>query len=255
MVRRGPGHPPVNALRLSLGTLTALPVRAPARLDRRTAGRAMLLAPLVGLLLGLAATAVTLLPTPPLVDGLLAVASLALLTRAMHLDGLADTADGLGSAQPPDQALQVMRRSDIGPFGVVTVVLCLGAQVASIATLVSTRRGWVLLVVAAVLSRAVLPVLCHRLPAARADGLGHLVAGSVGLVPLVGCVTLVLAACVALGSTYDVVVTCVGTVIALVVATAYALHCVRRLGGITGDVLGACVELTMTTALVVFTFA
>ena len=243
----------MNALRLSLGTLTVLPVRVPGSLDRTTAGRAMLLAPLVGLLLGLAAAAVTLLPATPLVDGFLAVGSLALLTRAMHLDGLADTADGLGSALPADRALQVMRRSDIGPFGVVTVVLFLGAQVASIAALVSAHRGWVLVVVAAVLSRTVLPVLCHRLPAARPDGLGHLVAGSVRLVPLLVSVTLALAACVALGWTYDVVVTCVGIVVALLLVTAYALHCAHRFGGITGDVLGACVELTMTAALVTFT--
>jgi adenosylcobinamide-GDP ribazoletransferase len=244
----------VNALRLCLGTLTALPVPAPHSVDRRTAGRAMLLAPFVGLVLGLAAAAVTTLPAPPLVDGVLAVALLAALTRGLHLDGLADTADGLGSGRPAADALEVMRRSDIGPFGVVSLVLCLGLQAASVAALVSRPRGWVLVVVAVVLSRTVLPALSHGVKAARADGLGRAVADSVGGPALLVCVLPVLALCLVAGATYDVEVAVAGTVGALVVAALFTLHCVRRLGGLTGDVLGACVEVTSTAALVIFSF-
>ena len=102
-----------------------LPVRPPARVDRDVAGRAMLLAPLAGALLAvLAGGALWLLDrvASPLLAATLAVGLLALLTRGMHLDGLADTADGLGSRRPADGALEVMRRGDVGPFGVVTLV-------------------------------------------------------------------------------------------------------------------------------------
>ena len=86
-------------------------------------------APAVGLLLGIIAAAVVLLladhplGTGPLTAAVLAVAALALLTRGLHLDGLADLADGLGSGKPASGALEIMRRSDIGPFGTVTLVL------------------------------------------------------------------------------------------------------------------------------------
>ena len=74
---------------------------------------------------GLGASAVDL---PALVVGLLVVGTLALGTRAMHLDGLADTVDGLGSGWDRQRALEVMRRGDIGPMGVVALVIMLGLQ-------------------------------------------------------------------------------------------------------------------------------
>src|SRR4051794_36139098 len=115
-----------DALRLAFGTLTAVRVPAPRRVDRAVAGRAMALAPLVGLLLGAIAAGVAWLAdragAAPLVCGIVVVAVLALLTRGLHLDGLADTADGLGSGKPAEDALVVMTRSDIGPFGVVMLL-------------------------------------------------------------------------------------------------------------------------------------
>ena len=60
-----------------------------------------------------------------------------MLSRAIHLDGLADTADGLGSGRPPADALAIMRQSDVGPFGVATLVLTLLIQVSALATLAS----------------------------------------------------------------------------------------------------------------------
>jgi adenosylcobinamide-GDP ribazoletransferase len=259
-----PSHPAVNALRLCLGTLTALPVRPPRRIDRRVAGAAMTLAPLAAALLAVVAGGclwVAARFVPAALASTLTIALLALLTRGLHLDGLADTADALGSRKPAAPALEVMRRGDVGPFGVVTLLLTLLVQVLALASVGPDRRVGAL-AVALVASRTVLPLLCgRRVPAARSEGLGALVAGTVSPVaaglsvaPLAVLVGVLLASG---GSTYPVGVV-VGVVVAaglaLLVGAAYGWHCVRRLGGVTGDVLGACVEVTFTVALVSLAF-
>jgi adenosylcobinamide-GDP ribazoletransferase len=258
----------VNPVRLALGTLTALPVPAPTRVDRRVAGRAMVLAPLVGALLGvLVGAGLWLLgggslragAVPPLLAAGLAVGALALLTRGIHLDGLADTADGLGSARPPAQALEVMRRSDVGPFGVATLVLTLLVQVAALSTCLQDGRGPGALVLGLVVGRAALPLVCSAgIPAARVKGLGSTVAGSVPrwgsalgvLVAVAATVAVVVA-----GGLGDGRTAWLGAAVAVLLPLALAgwlcRRCVRRLGGVTGDVLGACVEVATTATWVV----
>lgn len=273
-----------DAVRLALGTLTVLPVRPPQRVDRRTAGRAMVLAPLVGLLLGgLVAAALRLLDAAsarpsPLLAAALGVAAVAVLTRGMHLDGLADTADGLGSGKPAEAALAVMRGGDVGPFGVAALTLTLLLQVAALSTAFAEGRGPGSLVVALVVSRTALPLVClHGVPAARADGLGSSVAGSVSRAGLLVAVLLAAAAVVATsvvsggpgswaaaavlpagrpgaGAGPDLLWPALSTVLPLLLAALLARRCVRRLGGVTGDVLGACVEVACTAALVLMAF-
>jgi len=269
MVPRGPRAGAVtDAFRLAFGTLTVLPVRPPRVLDRRTAGSAMVLAPLVGLVLALLCVALLAATAhgPALLRAVLCVALLALLTRAMHLDGLADTADGLGSGRPAEQALTLMRRGDIGPFGVVALVLALLLQVAALESLIGRGQATAALVGALVSSRTALPLLCSRgVRAARTDGLGSSVAGTVSRPALIAAGLLALA-CIALGElawarTSGVPATgtpwwwAVHLAIALAAALAAAAvvgrRCVRRLGGITGDVLGAAVEISFTVCLVV----
>ncbi len=252
-----------DALRLALGTLTVVPVRPPSRVDRRTGGHAMVLAPLVGLLLaGLVLGALWLCRSlPPLVAATLAVSLLAALTRGIHLDGLADTADGLGSGRLGVEALALMRRGDVGPFGVVTLVLTLLLQVGCLAGLL-TRGSWALPVVLAVVtSRLALPVVCSRgVPAARADGLGSAVAGSVsraGLVValLLAAVAVTVVAAVSGGfGPASPVRLAVAVAVPLLLAGLLVLRCLRRLGGVTGDVLGACVEVSLTASLLVLAF-
>jgi adenosylcobinamide-GDP ribazoletransferase len=223
-------------------------------------------APAVGLLLGVIASAVLLLADQPLGAGPLtasglAVGSLALLTRGLHLDGLADLADGLASGKPAPAALDIMRRSDIGPLGVVTLVLTLLLQVAALSQAESAGhgRGPAALIAAVVTARLALTWACRRgVPAARPDGLGALVAGSVRpVVPaMTTAITLAAAAAVVaisaaeaggqLGWTLPLAVAA-----GLSVAFAVQRHAVRRLGGITGDVLGALAEIATTVALVV----
>jgi len=209
-------------------------------------------APVVGLLLGAAAAGILLLATRightgQLLGAVLAVTTAALLTGGLHLDGLADFADGLGSHKPASAALEIMKRSDIGPFGVVTLALVLLVQVSALARATELGRGPVAVVAAAVTARLAMTLACRRgVPSARPSGLGALVAGSVRLLPAAALIIATLAAAAAVGWIYAVAVA-VGLACSAGV-TALAVH---RLGGITGDVLGALAELTTAVCLVV----
>ena len=125
-----------SGLRLAVTTFTVLPLR-PGRIDRPAAAVAMALAPAVGAalgaLLGAALLGLAALSAPPLVAGAAVVGLGALLTRSLHLDGLADTVDALGSHKPPAAALEIMKKPDVGPFGVVALSVVLLLQAASLA--------------------------------------------------------------------------------------------------------------------------
>ena len=271
------GQHPVRwtGLRLSVTLLTVIPWRGAGRgagddtaatPPRATVAAAMAWAPVVGLLLGVIASAVLLVADHPLGAGPLtgsglAVAALALLTRGLHLDGLADLADGLASGKPAPAALDIMRRSDIGPLGTVTLVLTLLLQVAALsqAEAAGHGRGPAALVAAVVTGRLALMWACRRgVPAARPDGLGALVAESVRpAVPAAATAATLAAAAAAAAISATVTgdpfgwTLPVAVVAGLSAAFAVQRHAVRRLGGITGDVLGALAEIATTVTLLV----
>ncbi|QQQ77824.1 adenosylcobinamide-GDP ribazoletransferase [Saccharothrix sp. 6-C] len=231
-------------MRLALSWLTVLPVRVGSNeVDARAARRAIAFAPLVGLLLGAAAAALLLLPLPGLVAGFLVVGFLALATRGMHLDGLADTADGLGCYGPPERALAVMKDGGAGPFAVVALIVVLGAEAAAFP---SVDRGVVLL--ALTTGRAAFILCCLRgVPAARPQGLGALVAGTQPpWVAITWWTALTVAA-------YFVHPWQGPLSIALAATLTLVLihHTRKRFGGITGDVLGAACETATLTVLVI----
>ena len=248
-----------DGLLLAVGTLTALPVPPPRAVGPAAARTAMALAPLVATVPGAAAALAVVLADAaglgPLVAAVLALATLALVTRGLHLDGLADTADGLAASYDRQRALDVMRRGDTGPAGAATLVLVLLLQAAALAQVLSGGGTRIALVVAlaAVAGRMALPVACTRgIAAARESGLGFTVAGSVGLrltVPSVAATLLgcgLLAALAGLPWWHGVLAPAVG----LLPVAALLLRARRRLGGVTGDVLGAAVELCVTAVLV-----
>jgi cobalamin synthase len=236
----------------SAALLTVLPV--PARAAASTRG-VLPWAPLVGLVLGGIATGIGVVGTrgiSPLAGAVLAVAVLALLTRGLHLDGLADTADGLGPLRGRERALQVMHQSDVGPFGVVTLVLTLLLQVACLATLLAVDGGWLALWTAVVVAR--LAMMRTGLPGvATAEGssLGRLVAGTVSTPWLAVC-ALVLAGLVAVGATGDLPLAgrlAGSAVVGLLAAELLYRRARARLGGVTGDVMGAMGEVATTVVL------
>jgi adenosylcobinamide-GDP ribazoletransferase len=240
-----------DAVRLAVGTFTILRVPPPRRVDSRVACGAMLLAPAIGAALGgcaaAAVVAVDALDGPPLLGAVAALAVLAALTRGLHLDGLADTADGLGSGRDAAGALEVMKRSDVGPFGVVVLLLVLLADAAALAALDAEA-----VVVAAVTGRAALPLACRRnVPAARPAGLGATVAATV---PVPAAFVSVAAALV-LAAALDGLSGLVAVAAGLVAAEALLARCVRRLGGVTGDVFGALVETATVVCLAALTLS
>ena len=109
------------AIRLALSWMTVLPVGRPGVPDSAAAGRAMTAMPVVGLVCGVVATAlahgVYAMRAGALLSGVVGVAAVLALTRGMHVDALADTADGLGSYAGPDRALEIMRSGSVGPMG------------------------------------------------------------------------------------------------------------------------------------------
>jgi adenosylcobinamide-GDP ribazoletransferase len=248
-----------DGLRLALTTLTVLPVRGPDRLDRRTAGRAMAVAPVVGLLLGLVAAAVlegSARVTSDLLAAVLAVGTLALLTRGLHLDGLADAADGLASYRTPERALAVMRSPETGPLGIAVLVLSLLVQVTALQACLAAGRGAEALVLAVVTSRLAVTAACTTgTPAASATGLGALVAGTVRPAVALLLALVVVAAAAAgagwTGGTGEAGLALTAVVLGLACARGLRRHAVRRLGGVSGDVLGALVEVTTGVVLVV----
>uniref|UniRef100_UPI001C8613D8 adenosylcobinamide-GDP ribazoletransferase n=1 Tax=Streptomyces beigongshangae TaxID=2841597 RepID=UPI001C8613D8 len=174
-----------DGLRFAFGTLTVLPV-AVRRWDRTAARSGMSAAPVAGLAVGLLAAAAGLLllvcGASPLLAAVASAAVPAVLTRGLHLDGLADTADGLGSGRPAEDALRIMKQSDIGPFGVITLLFVLLAQVAALSQAygASWTRGALAAVVSAAAARLALTLAARTgVPPARPEGLGAAVAGTV----------------------------------------------------------------------------
>ncbi|MCX5557075.1 adenosylcobinamide-GDP ribazoletransferase [Streptomyces sp. NBC_00038] len=249
-----------DALRFAFGTLTVFPVTV-TRWDRAAARGGMLCAPVAGLVVGagaaLVGVALLAMGAGPLLAAVATAAVPAALTRGLHLDGLADTADGLGSGKPAEDALRIMKQSDIGPFGVITLLFVLLAQVAALFQAYDTSwaRGVLAAVVSATAARLALTLAARTgVPPARPEGLGAAVAGTVpvrGALLVAAVVVGAAAGAGALLGTYDLARAALAVLAACVAAELLLRHCTRRFGGITGDVFGGLAETAATTALVV----
>ena len=249
-----------DALRLAVGTLTLLPTRPPADVDKPVAGAAMLIAPVAVLPLavvwGLGHAATRISSVSALLVGVLVIAATALYSRGLHLDGLADTVDGLSASHDPQRALAVMKTGDVGPGGAASLVLVLVVQAVALGSLLTSAAGSALAVIALLTSRHVLAWGCwSRIPTARATGLGATVGGSVPTSALLTMTTvlLVLAGIAGRLSGAAWYAGPLAVVIGLLAAGLVLRTALRRIGGMTGDILGACVEVSLSAALVAAT--
>lgn len=243
-------------LAIALGWLTRLPTRFPDAAADRKLAQALWAFPVVGVVLasGLAATfaAMVGLGANSLLAAAVTVALAMLLTGALHEDGLADMLDGLGARGGRDARLAAMRDSRIGTYGTLGLILFLLIRVAALSSLdmLDALAG---LLAALALGRAGMGVVMARLPLARSDGAAS-GAGKAGDHDMrKACATgllIVLLASVIGGAPILQLLLAVAVAIAVVLAMAELAR--RKLGGHTGDVLGATCMAVETTVLLVW---
>lgn len=240
----------IRPLITAFAFLTRLPIRA-GKITDRDLGRSVGFFPLVGLVLGLLtaglAYAFVEFFTPTMVAVLLAAAG-ALLTGGLHLDGLSDLFDGLAGGQGDRQrTLAIMRDSRIGAQGAVALVLALAAKIAAASVLVENRQ-YAALVAVPVISRFAVGPSIVLFPYTREEGLGRAFNGEAGWVQLVlGALTLG-AVLVAFGLSLGQ-----AALAGLLTALVLALALRAKLGGLTGDVYGATIEIVEVVAAYVAT--
>ncbi len=240
----------MRAAAAAVAFLTRVPVGSRVALDARDVARGAVLFPLVGAGVGAAAggAAVLLHPwVPVLAAAAVAIAVELVLTGGMHVDALADTADGAGGSSR-ERALEIMRDPRIGSFGAAAIVVDLLARAGAIAALLDGGGALTALVLAGALGRAAPLPVAAALPYARVGGgPGGVLSGRVGWVAALGGVLTACVLAVALAGLDGLAVAAA----AAVTATVLALWFLRWLGGVTGDTLGAVTELSGVVALVV----
>ncbi|MFP5506983.1 MAG: adenosylcobinamide-GDP ribazoletransferase [Gammaproteobacteria bacterium] len=234
-------------LLIALQFLTVLPIRFDGAPDAKATGRSLLYYPLVGLFIGalLATAAWMLSDAPPLVGAAVLLAAWVAVTGALHLDGLADSADAwVGGHGDHDKTLAIMKDPRSGPMAVVTLVLVLLIKFTALVQILS-NGAWAFFVVVPVLGRTVLVLLFLTTPYVRPQGLGSLLANHL---PRRACALAVVFTLLAIP-----VLTGPGAswLLAAVAGTFFTLRrlMLRRIEGTTGDTAGALVEITETIAL------
>lgn len=235
-------------LKIATAFLTRLPIRVNDSNGLSALARAARCFPLVGFGIGLLGGIVYAiavgLDLPPLLAAILAVAATVAVSGALHEDGLADTVDGFGGGSDRDRKLQIMRDSRIGTYGVVALVLVLGARVVALASFEDNDDAVAALILCEAASRALVVAVMQRAPLARSDGL----AASAGR-PTQATMLWVLG----LGGIIAVALAyfdgAVAMVAGAIVAWAIAWLARRQIGGVTGDVLGTVQQGSAITML------
>lgn len=240
--------------------LTRLPAPQKAMPEARDIGRATVCFPLVGALIGLIQmSALQLFAESANGNSLKSVLVAAMLvvvnvfvTGALHLDGLADMADGFGGGQTKERTLEIMRDSLIGSYGAVALILLLFVKVAAIAALIESSAAWQILIVAPALARwAIVPLGKFAPYARKSGGLGKSITDYVGWSELFGASFF---AGVVVFGLLDWRSGAVLWLIAVAATLFIARFSLRKIGGITGDVLGANAEVCETAILFAWVF-
>jgi adenosylcobinamide-GDP ribazoletransferase len=242
-------------LRLALGFLTLLPALPSGECEDEDVARSFAWFPLVGFAIGglLCLEDVALQPVfGSALRSMLVILSLTALTGAVHLDALADTADALGAGRDRARALEILRDSRVGSYGAIALVFALGLKVAALASLSGSLR-YVALVVAPGIGRWAMVEVSQGLEYLRDTGAGGtLLSGDSNRGSRIASrVTLVMLLLVALLPSLGVRALSV-TAVAAALVMALRWFYRRWLGGVTGDLIGACGELVEVAVLIVF---
>lgn len=244
-----------NDLLIALSLLTRLPVpQADWSNARRPPARAAWAYPLVGLVVGCLAAAIGLvaeaLHVGPMIVAALMLAVLSITTGAMHEDGLADCTDGFWGGWEKARRLEIMQDSAIGAYGVLALILTFALKWGSVSALLASTgtTPWIILI-PAIMSRAAIVVVMQLLPNAKGDGLSAKT-GKPGKPAMFGAIGLSVGVAV-LAPTNFFVLICVMGLSAFVVGLVAA----RKIGGQTGDVLGATQVVTEVALLITLSAA
>jgi adenosylcobinamide-GDP ribazoletransferase len=232
---------------IALQFLTRLPVRLSGTPSNQAVGRSLLYYPLVGLILGLALALLNILlaDTPTLLRAALLLGAWVVLTGALHLDGLADSADAwIGGLGDRKRTLAIMKDPYCGPVAVVTLTTVLLIKFAALNSF--GAHNWILLVAIPVLARSTVPLLFLTTPYVRPGGLGTKLAK---FLPRSAAIVTTIATCIAVVWITDFAAR---WMLVAVGATFMLLRhmMTSRIGGTTGDTAGAMIELTETAALI-----
>jgi adenosylcobinamide-GDP ribazoletransferase len=222
--------------------LTILPLPRGLCPDERALGGSLPFFPVVGLGIGAAVALIdrglgSLLPVGA--TSVLAVILLIAASGGLHLDGLADTADGFFSSRPRKRILDIMKDSRTGPMGVAAIVCVVALKIALIASVAAPARAWVLLLTP-VAGRCALLVQMALLPYVRPEGLAQVFHQSRSRIHALWALIFLIAAGGLAGGFPGLIAGGVSFLFALLF-TAYVR---RRIGGLTGDTLGAACEWT-----------
>lgn len=238
----------MNGARVAFAFLTRLPVGDPGAVVHGSLARSAAYFPIVGLIVGvIGGTVLWTAIAVGLPGGLsagLALGTTVLLTGALHEDGLADTADGLGLAREPARALEIMHDSRIGTFGVLALIFSIGLRWSAVAVLASRSPilGAVALTSCAAMSRAYLPVIMATLPTVRPDGLARS-AGRPSAKSVIVGLAFGFAVNGVLVMLSPLIVMVASIVVSAVLVFLFASFVRSRLGGHTGDILGAAQQV------------
>jgi adenosylcobinamide-GDP ribazoletransferase len=233
----------------ALAFLTRIPVRSAGRTPEAI-GRSAFLFPVVGALLGAAEVIVLWIcrrAMPPALTAAVIVLTGIVLTGALHIDGLADMADGFGGGRARDDVLRIMRDHQIGTYGAIALIMTVLLQISAIASLIERDVAGRFLVAAPAVSRWSMVLLGRRLSYARTDaGLGRALTDHVRDRDVWESTALALAIAIVAGGWSGLV----SIALTLAVTVAIGFVCWRRIGGVTGDTLGANAVLCETMVLV-----
>jgi adenosylcobinamide-GDP ribazoletransferase len=238
----------MRSLAAAVSFLTRLPLGRFVRFDAPDVARSAGWFPMVGLLIGAICGGVAFLlrgHLPLTVVAVLLVALDALLTGALHFDGLADTADGFGGGKNREDVLRIMRDHAIGSYGGTALVLLVALKVAAYSALLSGDRWFAAILLTPAVGRWSILLLTATLPYARQTASMIRDMGKSSLI----WGTLMLAVALAASRLWCAGAAAVATI---VVTACWGFYCRRKIGGITGDTLGANVQLCECAALVVF---
>lgn len=243
----------IRDIALALVLLTRLPLPPLPKLWFQHQAQAAWAFPLAGLAVTIPACIVALfalwIGLPETIAAGLLLAVQIVLTGAMHEDGLADTADGFWGGFTPERRLEIMKDSQIGTYGVLSLVVSIGLRWLALTTVLTTVGVWPVLALA-VLSRAVMPVLMFSLPNARNSGLSQSVGRPSAALMFIGLVLALFISVAIIGSSTVAIAAAMG-----LTTLGIALIARAKIGGQTGDVLGTGQNIAELTGLLVLLVA